>query len=141
MILLSTAIDASCSGIECPLYLVVGIYVLVSILMCCCCYPGSCACGQHQSDTEDDGCCRCKCTAFRRFQLLGSIGSTLESEMSRSRVKESYPDVTESWNFNNEKKGTGDNDDNDDEDGEDEEEDEYEDVDNFAPLRKRRIKY
>ncbi len=137
MILLTVDLAQSCSGIECPLYLVVGIYVLVSILMCCCCYPGSCVCGQHQSDTEDDGCCRCKCTAFRRFQLLGSIGSTLESEMSRSRVKESYPDETESWNFNN-----GDGGDEPAGDDEGEEDDEYEDdEDNFAPLRKRRIKY
>ena len=140
MILLTIDVASSCSGIECPLYLVVSIYVLVSILMCCCCYPGSCACGQHQSDTEESGCCRCKCTAFRRFQLLGSIGSTLESEMSRSRIKESFPSEVESWNFAN--KGDAD-DGNDADDGDaGDEPDEFDDEeDDFTPLRKRRIKY
>ena len=137
MILLTTDMASSCSGLECPLYLVVSIYVLVSILMCCCCYPGSCACGQHQSDSEESGCCRCKCTAFRRFQLLGSIGSTLESEMSRSRVKESFPSEEESWNFTNKDK----DDEGDDNDEGTDEPDEYDEEENFTPLRKRRIKY
>ena len=139
MILLTTDMASSCSGIECPLYLVVSIYVLVSILMCCCCYPGSCLCGQHQSDTEESGCCRFKCTAFRRFQLLGSIGSTLENEMSLSRVEESYENPTASWDFGDKKDGDGDG----DGDGDARmEPDEYDgDNDNFTPLRKRRIKY
>jgi len=68
--------------------------------------------------------------------LLGSIGSTLESEMSRSRVKESFPSEEESWNFQN-------NDNNDDEGGDDngeaDEPDEYDEEENVTPLRKRRI--
>ena len=95
----------------------------------------SCLCGQHQSDSPEEGCCRCKCTAFRRFQLLGSIGSTLESEMSRSRIKESYPDeslINYADVLNDGDEAPGDDEGGDDEDGDEED---------YRPLRKRRIKY
>ena len=101
--------------------------------MCCCCYPGSCLCGQHQADTPDEGFCRCKCKAFRRFQLLGSIGATLENEMSRSNIKESVVNPIEELDFGDAN-----------EDGEDVADDEDpEDVEDYKPLRKRgkRIKY
>tara|TARA_B100000214_G_C23747478_1_gene526139 strand:+ start:436 stop:633 length:198 start_codon:yes stop_codon:yes gene_type:complete len=65
--------------------------------------------------------------------LLGSIGATLENEMSRSNIKESVVNPIEELDFGDAN-----------EDGEDVADDEDpEDVEDYKPLRKRgkRIKY
>tara|TARA_X000000950_G_scaffold185030_1_gene224119 strand:+ start:179 stop:523 length:345 start_codon:yes stop_codon:yes gene_type:complete len=76
-----------CTGLECPLTLAIVIYVLVAVLTCCCCYPGSCLCPQRQKTINPDGTEDNK-GFLHRFNLLGSIGTIMENELASSDVIE-----------------------------------------------------
>ena len=69
----------TCEGLACPLNLGFLIYLIVAVISCCCCYPGSCAVPQSQRVKKDDGEYE-EPGALDKFEFFGSIGDVLEDE-------------------------------------------------------------
>ena len=87
-----------CSMFGCPLILGFTIYVIVMIFTCCCCYPGSCLCGQEQLDEGrkfffNDRKNNPPFWKLHKLNLLGSVGLILEEEMPEDMVKYNRDDV------------------------------------------------
>ncbi len=69
----------TCEGLACPLNLGFLIYLIIAVISCCCCYPGSCAVPQNQRVKDDDGSYPAE-GALDKFEFFGSIGDVLNDE-------------------------------------------------------------
>jgi len=69
----------TCEGLACPLNLGFLIYLIIAVISCCCCYPGSCTVPQNQRIKNPDGTDP-KPGALDKFEFFGSIGDVLGEE-------------------------------------------------------------
>ena len=70
----------TCEGLACPLNLGFLVYLIIAVISCCCCYPGSCAVPQNQRKKNIDGEYPEE-GALDKFEFFGSIGDVLNDEM------------------------------------------------------------
>jgi len=70
----------TCEGLACPLNLGFLVYLIIAVISCCCCYPGSCAVPQTQRKKDADNLYP-KEGALEKYELFGSIGDVLNDEM------------------------------------------------------------
>lgn len=69
----------TCEGLACPLNLGFLVYVIIAVISCCCCYPGSCVIPQTQRVKDENGDYQ-ESGALDKFEFFGSIGDVLEDE-------------------------------------------------------------
>ena len=71
----------TCEGLSCPLNLGFLIYLIIAVISCCCCYPGSCAIPQSQLVKNQTTGKKPEEGALDKYEFFGSIGDVLKEEL------------------------------------------------------------